>query len=319
MTGPAIDLRLSTARPGDVKACLAAWGSTTITLVLPGLVGFADHPSIGNKLRGALGMVLLQSASPDVMKRKPCTWRRTCAAEVFFGSRPLISVSGISNEIPKPLVLWTEKGPAGALLVRCRVFGFARGWTSAVTEALVEAVQDVVFWQRVARDVGMVSVPRITPMDVAETEDQIQIPQPTMVGAEMVFLSPIDADRGDPVEQPKLILHRLILRVTLLARWMGVDLGETAGRLLSRERPDEEIELADGFCQEPSRKGGQRFANHVARPVTFHLRGDLSAISPYLAIGELSHVGRGTTVGLGRYRLVAFQGDEGEQAEAGRK
>lgn len=37
---------------------------------------------------------------------------------------------------------------------------------------------------------------------------------------------------------------------------------------------------------------------------TWELRGDLTLIAPLLAFGELMHVGKATTFGLGRYRLV---------------
>ncbi|CAG0997500.1 hypothetical protein MYXO_02786 [Myxococcaceae bacterium] len=315
MTGRALDLRLVRARAAGIDELVAAWKSTTITLRLAGMAAFADAPSIGNKLRGALGTVLLGSASQAVKERKPCTWRTACTAEVFFGRRPIVAVAGERNEVPKPFALWAEKTNDGALLVKCRIFGFARSRTSAVAGALVTAVGDRVFWDLLAQDVGASGLASTNPQDVRE-EDDAFLPGEPPEEAEIDFVSAFDAERGEMLTSPSLLAGRLVARVALVGLWHGIDTRSSASAMLSSEDCNWRIETEELVGRAFRAKGGQRFANRVNRPASFRIAGDLSAIWPVLKLGELAHVGRGTTVGLGRYRL-SVPGDKGAATPIG--
>lgn len=303
MSGASIDMRIASARPATIGELAEVWTSTAVRLRLAGLAGFADAPSFGNKLRGALGAVLLESASPAVRRRQPCTWHETSAAEVFFGKRPLVSFGSDRTEISKPYVLWTEKAPDGALVIGCRIFGFAQHWVSAVVAALVAAVEQRVAWEVLARDVHLVRRPPIVVEDVIVAKETMDGFRPAPAAATLSFLSPIDAERGDPVRQPELVTRRLIVRLVLVAVWHGLDVRLPAEDVLRDEAGPEIVETSGMGHSIPSLAGGHRFANRLSQPTTFSMSGDLRRVWPFLAMGTLTHLGRGATVGLGRYRL----------------
>ncbi|MBB4302857.1 hypothetical protein GGD81_001893 [Rhodobium orientis] len=305
MTGQALNSALARGvRPASLSELAAIWQTDVVAIDLAGMAGFAATPSIGNKLRGALGQVLLESASDAVRDRRPCTWPRTSTAEIFFGTRPTIRLGDHSSEIAKPYVLEALVAKDGALRVRLAVFGAARERTDAVADALVAAMRQSVKWRELARD-GSLFVPKsVEPVKVIVFRDQALVPLTCPTSKlKLVFLTPIDAERGNVLTSPTLILERIVRRTALMAPWYGLSLAEEYDTLIEAARAVaiEDVQMTSVEC--PA-QGGHRWANALSPPVSMALSCPIEQIQAALLIGEVIHVGRGASLGLGRYHIV---------------
>ncbi len=305
MTGLALNSLLTRgAAPGALSDLAKAWRTDQITASLPGMAGFAASPSLGNKLRGALGSALLQSASSAVRARRPCDWPMTSTAEIFFGSRPLIRLGDHSSEIAKPFVLEAVGAEDGSLSVRARIFGLARERTHSFADSLIASLRRSVNWQDMAKDGPRFLPKRIEPEDVRIIlGDRINTDENAPGAADLVFLTPVDADRGAPEFSPSLILERVVRRVALVAPWCGMSLAGAYDDLLACARAVviDEFDLTSIPSPEI---GGHHLANMLSPPPVISLSGPLDGLWPALRICEAAHIGRGASLGLGRFKIA---------------
>lgn len=305
MTGVALDHLLTHgAREATLGELAEVFRMDEIALVLPGMAAFASSSSLGNKLRGALGDVLLDSASTAVRARAPCDWPHTSTAEIFFGRRPLIRLGDHSSEIAKPFVFEARGRSDGGLSILLRIFGLARGRTDAVADALIVAVQERVRWGDLAKD-GPRFLPRHVEPESVEVATNLALdvhPLPPSA-VELVFLTPIDADRGDAARAPTVLLDRILRRVALLAPWCGNSLA-TAFADVGEAMRGLDVESFEATSAPAAGLGGHHFENRLSPPMRMRLSGSLQPIWPALAICELAHVGRGASLGLGWYRTA---------------
>ena len=304
MTAWAIDHCLTrSARPGTINDLWAAWRMEEITIALPGMAAFAGSPSLGNKLRGALGNTLLGSASQAVRDRKPCDWSHTSTAELFFGRRPLIRLGDHDSEITPPFVFSHYGHGSGELIVRLIIFGEACGRTAAIADALVFALGNTVKWHKLAKD-----GPRFIPKPIVP--DSVVVTQPALsemsaekdAGFSIVFLTPIDGERGDAQNEPALVVERLARRIALVAPWHGVSLQRTFQSLLDELRsvPVQGVEPTSVVSPVV---GGHRITNRLSPPLRLRFRSESPWFRKVIAMGAHTHVGRGASLGLGRYRI----------------
>ncbi|MHB1166843.1 MAG: hypothetical protein ACYC3K_16735 [Candidatus Nanopelagicales bacterium] len=304
MTALALDFLLTKgAAEGDLRDLRDAWRMDEIEIALPSMAGFAVSPSLGNKLRGALGAVLLESASAAVRNRRPCDWPRTSSAEIFFGRRPLIALGRHGSEIAKPFVFSVAAAGDGSLVIHLRIFGHARERTAAIADALVQAVRGSVRWADMTKD-GPRFLPAVIDPEFVKIAtgkgcaDMARVPE----AAEMTFVMPLDAERGDIAREPRFVLQRLLRRLALLAPWQGISLrGAFPALLEAAERV--EVEVVEETSVASIASGGHRMANRLSPPMRLRLSGGIEPIWPALVIGEQVHIGRGASLGLGRFRL----------------
>ena len=300
MTALALDWRLTRPRrKASLLELTGAWRQDVITLRLEGMAGFAAAPSLLNKVRGALGSVLLEGASPAVHARQPCTWNPPCAAEVFFGRRPALRIGPHVSEITKPHVLFASVDGA-CLIIGMRIFGFARDWTPALVPALVQALQKRVKWRLLARDGGLFTPRRVTVIGACmETSGRVTLtPAPRAVT--LVFEAPVDAERGCIKEQPFLVFERLARRIFMLARWHDVELDEDWQELESHWRS---LDCSVSTRAASPKRGGHKFRNAVVSSQTVLIEGCLAPLWPLLALGAHTNLGRGASIGLGCFAL----------------
>lgn len=306
MTGATLDSRLIGGRAATcVHDYTAAWSHDEIEVRLAGMADFADCPSLLNKTRGALGCVLLASASEAVRDRRPCNWTRPCAAEVFFGARPLVRVGDHDSEIAKPFVLAAEAVGAD-LAIRLRVFGLARDWSGTVAEALVAALRDEVRWHLLARDLAR-PAPCVTVIEGVRLATLIGLPPPTAAPAtaEIAFRTPISAARGDPGRDAGLLSAAMARRLALMAPWHQVSAAAIHPALVAalafveRATP---VRRQDH--EQKSTLAGHRYLNRTSAPARLALAGPSVATVTALRMSELTHVGRGASLGLGSFVLT---------------
>lgn len=281
------------------------WSRDVIEVTVSGLGAFSESPSLPNKIRGALGRTLLEGASSAVRARRPCDWRPPCAADVFFGEKPTIQIAEFSSQIPKPFVFAAV--PKGQdLIVRMTVFGFATEWSRTVAEALASALRTRVRWTVLAQDRALF-VPAPIEIRRLRISSKKGLAIPAVPNSVQVhFRTPLDAERGSLEDRPHLIFERLARRLTMLARWHDAALDLSWGDLEAAWTACDYDLLDDGLDAPnyKARKGGHRFRNAVTPAPVVSVSGDLAKVWPLLVIGESTHVGRGATLGLGRYCLV---------------
>ncbi|MEO3430163.1 CRISPR system precrRNA processing endoribonuclease RAMP protein Cas6 [Pelagibius sp. CAU 1746] len=304
--GDAVNQRLlapKQAVSGEVLAAL--WSFEQTVVVLPGLGALQNAGNLLQKVRGAFGDALLAGASEPVRAHQPCNWHPPCAAEVFFGRKPCLRVAAHDSEIPKPFVLSSERVNQD-LHVKLAVFGFASAWARATSLALAEALRNRVLWAKMAKDLSVFLPKRIELGSMRSCGCHGLGLGSAPAALRMDFHSPVDAERGSAFEQPEILLRRLLRRVALLARWHDVDL-EADWDALEKAIGGIQVNFldyagpADGRAR---RRGGHRLKNRLIELPSLELSGDIHLLWPYIAIGETAHIGRGASLGLGRYRLT---------------
>lgn len=304
MTGLALNNRLlHPTRRTDFFGLLVDWQQDVIELQLAGMAAFCSAPAVLNKVRGALGNILLESGSQSVRDRRPCDWSPPCAAEVFFAKKPQIQIGPYFSEITKPYVL--SLGQKGQdLVVRMRVFGFARKWTREVVPALVQALNSRVQWRQLAGK-SKTFVPSNIEVSAPRTvlAHPIELPAKTN-SVRLEFQTPLDAERGTFHSKPHLIFERLTGRAIMLARWHEIEIDVPWKHL-------QQIWLACDYQPDTqsltsfTKYGGHNPKNRIVDNQAIYIEGDMEQLLPLLAIGENANVGRGASIGLGRYRLSA--------------
>ena len=89
-----------------------------------------------------------------------------------------------------------------------------------------------------------------------------------------------------------------------MARWYDVALAIPFGTGLA-ENSGYRCRLLDDFGHTAPglHTGGHQLKNSLLELPALEVAGDLAELWPFLLIGEAVHVGRGATVGLGRFRI----------------
>ena len=300
MTGIALNQRLANpSMQTDLRGLADIWVQHRIVLGLIGMGRFSSAPSLLNKVRGALGRVLLQMGSADVGKGRPCIWSDTCAAEGLFGAKPTIRIGAFRGEITKPYRL-TQKRKGEDLIVSLDLYGFARVWRHEVKWALLFALREFVDWDLLAKDNGF-----FVPKCVHVSEPvllEIPIHERDCTHVRLLFQSPVDAERGSIFQRPDLLFKRLSLRLSMLARWHEVTLQED-WQALQRKWQDFDYFLKPCVSHSNFSIGGHKFRNHVNAPQTIEIQGPLGRSATMLALGENTGLGRGAMIGLGDYSI----------------
>lgn len=248
-----------------------------------------------NRVRGALGKGLMRSASREAINGMPCPFDPPCAFDVLF--REQIRLHGKFG-LPKPWVLAIEVGRR-SMEIRLTVFGMACQWIEAVRERLVESVQEAVRW---SNDVRKRERSDVLSAEIL-TGGTMKIP-PAPPAIVMNFLTPFDASGTDFRVTPSTVVARLARRVDALARWMDVEV-ETRWQEIADAWHGARFSVADlqgGVAVRGSRRQRKVYENDVVNG-SILIEGDLAPFWPLLMLGQTCHVGRGATVGYGRYVL----------------
>jgi len=250
-----------------------------------------------HRLRGAVGQVLIESASPEAIAGRPCPWMPPCAFDILFREQARAGAYGI----PKPWVLAAE--PHGRdLVVSMTIFGLAADWSAAAEHALVAALQHRIDWRAVR---PRLFLPRL---DLAAvTLRAIEgVPVPAARGVvEIRFVTPMNAEGDDPLERPATVLARLAHRLRGLAQWHDASIAADWA-LLERLRGDLQYDTALLQRRRLRRRSGRQRQVYRAETVEGVLRiADVPReLRAMLAVGRLTHVGKGASEGFGRYLVT---------------
>jgi hypothetical protein len=247
-------------------------------------------------VRGGIGTVLLESASDAAVAGLTCPWTPPCALDVFFREQGRFGAHGI----PKPYVLSADRRGQD-LVVTMTLFGIAVDWAAVMTHALVGTLRSRIDWHALRDDIF---VPRVVLADVSVQHYQGLRAQARRERAEVEFLTPMNAERDDPVGRPATLFARLARRIEGLALWHDVQIDED-WRDLGVCWNDIEYDVRGLRIDRARRRsGGTQTTFHVPTVSGVLWIYDLtSELWSLLALGAETHVGKGATEGFGRYAL----------------
>lgn len=278
-----------------LEALAAHWAEATVTATVPGHAAVTEEAQLMNRIRGAVGRLLMGGASAEALAGAPCPWIPPCALDVLFREQARLGKHGI----PKPWVLELDRRGLD-LVVRIRLFGFAIDWCGAVAHVLAQALRERIDWATHAPGRFLPS-PEVARLEIAEAPLRPVPPRPV---AALVFLTPLDAAGDDPLDRPATVVGRLARRIDLMSRWMGIAV-EADWRSLASHWNSLAYDPAGLRRRALARRSGRSGRGFAAEAVegTLTVAGDLAPIWPLVTLGQSCHAGRGATAGLGRYRL----------------
>jgi hypothetical protein len=290
---------LNPERRVPLEELAGTWSAATIEATVAGHGALADDLALMNRIRGALGRVLMQGASRDAIAGKPCSWRPPCALDVLFREQARLGKHGI----PKPWVLALDRRGFD-LIVRITLVGFALEWAGAVAQALAAALQHNIDWKGhgTAHEVFLPK-PHIDRLEV-QGLNGVMLPRPR-TSATLDFVTPLDAAGDDPLDRSATVIGRLARRLDLLARWMDIQI-DADWEKLSQVWNDLDFDAASLSRRAPlDRQSGRERHKFKVELVqgSLGIAGNLEPIWPIIALGQMCHVGRKATAGLGRYAL----------------
>lgn len=273
-----------------------AWSAAVVEAVVPGHGALAGDLVVMNRIRGALGAVLMEQASAEALAGRPCPWSPPCALDVLFREQARLGKHGL----PKPWVLALD-ARGFDLVVRVTLFGYAIDWAGVAAHALVAALRGRIDWRERAPDLFL-PAPQVERLEVREVSPPLVPPPRPLVTLD--FITPLDAAGDDPLDRPATVIGRLARRVDLLVRWMGFAIDADWPALADHWRGLDYDASALSRRTLERRSGRQhRDFRHDMVAGALVVAGDLAPLWPLLLLGQSCHVGRAATAGLGRYRL----------------
>ncbi len=292
------------ARKVCINELSAIWQASAIEATIPGLGALIDVPNLLAKIKGAWVTALLQGASVEARNNKPCAFRPVCSYEALYKEQGAIEFDPRQiNQIPKPFVFEADRHGQN-LVVRLILFGFANEWKQGAGHCLVHCLHNLVRWKTLADGLFI-------PTPVQIQDSQITEPNASQVNAcptdlELEFITPFDVERGDISEQPSLFMLRLARRIYGLSLWQGLKL-DIDWQALHQASLNSDFEIVDSNKISNLKTGSKRQNRKWVKPVrraTILISGAiLHEYLPLLVLGQQTHIGRGATSGLGRYKL----------------
>lgn len=274
-----------------------AWVAATVAATVPGHGALADDLVVMNRIRGALGRMLMAGASHQAVSGAPCPWDPPCALDLLYREQARLDRR---HGLPKPWVLALDRHDLD-LIVTVTLFGFAIEWAGVVGHALVEALRGQIDWHERAPSLFLpaAEVDRLTIREI----DGVVVPRPRE-SALLDLLTPLDAAGDDPLDRPATVIGRLARRVDLMARWMGVAV-DTDWPALAAHWNGLAYDTTDLHRRQLDRRSGRARQAFTLGLVggSLGVAGDLAPLWPLLVLGQSCHAGRGGTAGLGRYAL----------------
>ena len=285
------------ARDVTLEELASVWTEARVSAVIPGHADLANDVVLLRRIRGGIGRLLLQSASPEAIAGAPCPWEPPCALDVLFREQGRAGARGI----PKPFVLSaTRKG--WDLVVTLTLFGFAVDWAPVAAHALTAVLTQGIDWR--GQRPGLFLPPaRVGRVATAGFDCIEPVPGRSQIAIE--FVTPLMDETEDLVDRPTMILTRAAWRIAALAAWQGVRLIGDDGRLraeLDGVRCD--ASQLKQFTAARHSGRGQRGFNVPVLTGVLVINDPAPVVWVLLAIGQRTHVGKGAVEGFGRFVVV---------------
>lgn len=290
----------SLRQPGDagpIELLLELWQHDETRIVCRRPRALEFHPDMAVRIRGAFGRALAELPPPVVHRHDP--FSRPPAFKVLWEAFR----DEVGRELPKPFVIDVDIG-GNEIIVVLRVFGLAQYWAGLARDALLMALD------------GGVSIKTDSKIHVqfeplswtSRRVDGLDCPRIAR-DAVLLLSTPLAVRHGSAIGlSARSLFHSAFVRASGLARWQGLRLLADSGAIGS---------LAEHMHLEADALFPVRFSRHSRRqpgreiPVMglmgrLGLQGPLEALTPYLAIGAVAHIGSHAALGLGRYDLLGY-------------
>lgn len=276
----------------------------------------------GDVWRSAFGMHLRRRVCvTGAAQCEGCPLRSACVYPQVMETRAGSDAALLreDSDAPNPYVLSPRSGPAETQqILDLLLFGRGIAHAEVVVPALVAAAETGLGSRRTRLKLETVervnASGRVVAWKPGMTPNSVDIPVPPVPETVTVHLeSPLRLRIQQQDLRPAQFavapfLSALLRRTSLLTRCFG-DAAQTPSAELARTLilSAEGLELHDPALRWTSR---HRWSSRQQRSMPtggivgrFNLRGDLAPIWPWLWRGQWVHVGKGTVMGLGRYRL----------------
>lgn len=284
------------ARQIDLAAAVENWHHARIRIRCDGGGELADDPRTAGWVRGALGRQMEAAASVPARAGQPCPWQPPCLLDQLFGT--LGQLKG-GTEIPRPYVVALSASD-GDLVVELTLFGFASDLAEAAAEALVRGLR-----QGLNQDGGYRSLEcRHRSILSFDSVDLPLAGVPLLIRME----TPLSIRRGDHAIAAGFgdLVSSLTMRVEAMARWQDAALTAPWEDLIATGRTIATHTVPDSAAATSWQRGSRR--QDRAIPVEGIMGQWLVDCPPpdllrLLALGQTTHGGGRTTVGLGRFSL----------------
>jgi hypothetical protein len=291
------DRLASPTRRLNFEELAETWLAGRISVRIEGYAALAHDLDLLRRVRGGIGQIFIESASPEAIAGRPCPWSPPCALDALFREQGRLGAHGI----PKPYVLGAE--PRGRdLVVSMTLFGFAIDWSAAAAHALVATLQHRIDWHALRPQIFLPR-PRLVGVTMHAVEG-LRLPDERDT-VEIQFLTPMNAEGDDPLERPATIIARLARRIQGLALWYDAAI-DVDWKGLSAAW--ETLAYDTGFLRHHrvQRRSGRQMRRYETDAIEGVLR--LMEIPPMLrallTIGREIHVGKGASEGFGRFLLA---------------
>jgi len=264
-----------------------------------------------NGLRGALGHALRSRACGEAAETSCGTCRHApgCMYSLLFEppGRPGAGL-GVTDHAPCPLVLAPEtpvRSSSPMLLRRGERLGVRLGligkFAAACRDTVVGALRE-----GAGRGIGLSlsDEHEKVPLDLVSVEPIAPVEVPQRGPVVLEFISPVRLRHEGKVRgevNADALVSAIVRRADTLARlYGGGPVADTAGRL--------DVHVVGGRTHVlPVTRYSSRQARRMQLPGvvgTIVLGGDVASFGRWLAFGERAQIGKGTSFGFGRYRLV---------------
>lgn len=291
---------LAPVAKGNWEELRAHWFHTHVRWRLANLGQVVDDPGLPGRLRGAFGLSLMRSASPESLAGAPCPWDPPCAFEVLFRKQGRIT-SGI--DFPSPWIIMVDRIDDD-LIVTLQLFGFASEFAPAAIEAMSNALMHSTDFSGTFKNAPSTHV--IDRMVGSGEAPDYSISTPRAIALD--FMSPVNLTGKSVIDHPASLLAMLPFRLTGVARWMDFDL------VLNRDCFLDAIQRLSFSWTDFSRLDWVRKSGPQKKKIPMKgymgrlsISGDSHAIAtvlPALSFGEIAFCGADVAFGLGRYNIT---------------
>ncbi len=269
------------------------WRQTDVCAVCRRPPSFDSGPTLGGRIRGALGHALASVAAdlPVSAARRRALWGWPSAFAALFAAeweRGLVP--------PYAIFAGEEKGD---IHIRVSLFGFAAIWTTEVKTALAKALAG-----------GIALSPEAAvriPLRIESINVEIPSMTPILPAREaLLLLHGLFEIRNDRAmaSSARAFAASLVNRMAALARWQDMEIiFDTHDFDASAIKISYEPPMPLGWTRRSSAQRGRRIPM-IGSHGRMTLKGRIEPLLPFLRVGELAQIGGRTTFGYGRFELV---------------
>lgn len=277
---------------------LLLWTQDEVRVVCRRPSGLEHHPDLAMRIRGALGRQLAVAGAPVAGRFDP--FGRQGAFDLLYSQSRGPESSG---EQARPMAI--DADVVGEhVIVEARLFGRAGFWIEQVRDGLLAALQN-----GVSLRLGGKTHVSFEILDCLQRRFVPEIPIKTGREAVLAFRTPVRVRAGERTRRdPLAILWSAVTRVRGLAAWQEAELVLDELQLraeAARLTFDDEDLTPMNFRRHSIRQG------NVAIPVSGSIgklvaRGRLEGLTPFLTLGQYTHIGSHAALGFGRYDFAIY-------------